>query len=84
MRFKVPEGAKVKYRHERWVSTDDKGEDTVIHPRGGTTYCTVILPDEREVKGRAECSAKDNYSKKIGRYISLGRALATLNKGEQT
>lgn len=59
--------------HRTHVSAD-------ISPRGGMTFCTVILPDGTEVHGTAECSHKDNFSKKIGRDISLGRALANLER----
>jgi len=51
-----------------------------ISPYGGTTTCLITLPDGTEVSGAAACSNKDNFSKKIGRDISLGRALAALER----
>lgn len=47
-------------------------------PRGGLTQCRVTLPDGTEIVGTAECSDRDNFSKKIGRDIALGRALKVL------
>lgn len=86
MRFKIPDGAVVKFRHERKrasgnVVSIDEGPLPVL-PRGGQTVCRVILPDGSEIEGVAHCSKKDNYSKKLGRDIALGRALAAISKRE--
>ena len=45
-------------------------------PFGGATYC--ILEDENQdilAFGYAVCSEQDNFNKKLGRTIALGRAL---------
>lgn len=49
------------------------------HPRGGITAVT-IAHEERGiiVQGLARCSERDNYSRKLGRNIALGRALKQL------
>lgn len=75
MRRTLPEGAKVKYWHER---ATDPEMHVLIEPRGGKTVAKIILPDGSEITGEARCSDRDNYSKKIGRDIALGRALKSL------
>ena len=91
MKQELPEGTVVKIGHGRrvdgqvgyWYRTT--GKDGHLRswkengyqpsPRGGRTGCTVILPNGDKVIGEAECSHRDNYSKKLGRDIALGRAL---------
>ena len=61
------------------------------HPRGGETLCQVLAfggTDEGAAsdvtvvaEGFAACSASDNYCKRLGRDISLGRALKAMNGG---
>lgn len=46
-----------------------------VLPHGGRTTCKLTFPDGTEIWGVAECSGRDQYNKKIGRDISLGRAL---------
>jgi len=75
MKRQLPEGTRVKFRHDRKYDTY-----ALVLPRGGKTTAIVIFPDGTEIVGTAECSKKDNYSKKLGRDISLGRALATLER----
>jgi hypothetical protein len=94
----VPEGVAVKFFHGRrveqqfgtWYRT--KGKDGnlkswvekgyTLLPRGGHTSCLLTFPDGKEVWGSAECSSLDNYSKKIGRDIALGRALKNIERRE--
>lgn len=48
-----------------------------VSPRGGETYVALVDGHDRiVVEGFARCSPKDNYVRKIGRAIALGRALA--------
>ena len=44
------------------------------NPRGGATIVVLDLP-ERRIIGTAVCSENDNYCRKTGRDIALGRAL---------
>lgn len=91
MKRQVPEGASVKYSHGRRVKEQHgtfyrmklrswKDSDHTPEPRGGRTSVRLTLPNGEEVWGIAECSTRDNYSKKIGRDIALGRALAAAEK----
>ena len=45
-------------------------------PFGGETHVEIICPDGSRLYGEAKCSMKDNYNKKLGVKIALGRALA--------
>jgi hypothetical protein len=95
MKRTVPDGAEVRFSHGRriegqvgtWYRTKGKRGDLKAwpeagltpSPRGGLTQCRVTLSDGTEAVGTAECSVRDNFSKKIGRDIALGRALKTLS-----
>ena len=45
-----------------------------VDPNGGRTYAIVD-----GIAGVADCSFRDNYNKKVGVQIALGRALKNLN-----
>jgi hypothetical protein len=49
-----------------------------VSHRGGVTVCNLYSGSERIGKGVAVCSPLDNFNKRIGRDISLGRALKNL------
>lgn len=55
----------------------------VLHHRknekGGKTVVQVKTPDGIELEGIAVCSKKENYNKKLGVSIALGRALNGAN-----
>jgi len=73
----IPEGLTVKYQHRRNCTRPVKmGDYSALDPRGGETVASVFDTDGNLVaSGVACCHAKDNYSKRIGRAIALGRAL---------
>lgn len=70
---RVPEGITARYQHLR-------DENRIII----TTVCRLINNDSRETLkvGYAHVSPKDMACKKIGRAISLGRALKLYFQGE--
>lgn len=70
MKRELPEGSVVKFQHMRRYSR------ALPLAKGGLTECRVILPNGEEVFGAARCRNTENYSKRLGRNISLGRALA--------
>lgn len=83
----VPEGMQVWYEHERAKMTllrEGETPELVLSPRGGTTVAKLWLPsqdpkvDAPIATGEAECNSADNYNKRIGRSIALGRALKAL------
>lgn len=42
---------------------------------GGYTVVQIRTPDGQEIEGKAICSNKENYNKKLGVKIAVGRAL---------
>lgn len=71
------QGYTVKVRHNRARPSDTLAS---VDPKGGSTEVR-IEKDGVGASGEAVCSAKDNYSRKVGRNIALGRALKAL-RGE--
>jgi hypothetical protein len=82
MRPIVPEGVSVKYAHHRYLNPTGKG----VSPKGGWTTATLyrkVSLDGEQVDtvprvigtGIAYCHLNDNFNRKIGRDIALGRAL---------
>jgi hypothetical protein len=47
--------------------------------RGGATCVTLILPNSEEYTETVMCSPKDNYNKRIGRDVALGRLIKNLD-----
>lgn len=78
-------GYKVRVHHNRlykgyykWqvVNRDHMRYDGPIDPdsKGGSTEITIDSPDGHHFKGMAICSNKENYNKKLGVRIALGRS----------
>ena len=65
------QGYKVKVFHNRLVD-DQTGE---ILCRGGSTVIELTTPDNVTYTHTAKCNEKDNYNKKRGVQIALGRIL---------
>jgi hypothetical protein len=93
----LPEGARVAYRHLRRggeVSADvpySKFLDTarswkeggfVLYPKGGVTEARILRGDEVLAEGKALCRPDENFNRKLGRNIALGRALKALKAYE--
>lgn len=49
-----------------------------ICPRGGITYIQLTTPEGKDITSVSKCNLSDNYNKKIGVAIALGRALKKL------
>ena len=78
------EGHKVRVFHTRknncWGMTG-----LGANPRGGSTTVEVTIKGnsiekDLTVRGEARCSNMDNYNKKVGVSIALGRALSAFQK----
>lgn len=65
-------GYKVAVRHYR--NFNDK---CVILPKGGMTEIIIDSPHGEHFEGCAVCSSVDNYNKKLGVRIALGRSGVT-------
>lgn len=61
-------GYKVKVLHFRDYSP--KG----LYEKGGTTQVIIDSPNGDHFEGIAKCSDKDNYNKKLGVRIAIGRS----------
>ncbi len=71
-------GYKVKVWHHRVYMCDNSGKNLTgdYAPRGGMTEIQVYdMSDQNVYTGTAYCSRKDQYDRKLGVKIALGRAL---------
>jgi hypothetical protein len=76
-------GFKVRVIHKRLQTITKKisGDYLENSSRGGTTIIQITTPDKQtDVEGVAVCSIEDNYDRKVGNAIALGRALSDLNE----
>lgn len=62
-------GYKIAVHHNR--KKDKHGN---ISPKGGKTTLIIDSPCGRHFEGTAKCSNEDNYDKKLGVRIALGRS----------
>jgi hypothetical protein len=66
-------GYKIRVHHHRKVSAD------VISARGGKTVVEVTTPDGTTLVGMSRCSRKENFDKRMGVRIALGRAMSSIS-----
>lgn len=69
------DGYKVRVKHYRRVNSDG------VISRGGKTLVEVTTPEGLNLVGMSRCSRKENFNKRLGVRIALGRAFK--NKGTQ-
>lgn len=69
------DGYKVRVKHYRLMNLDG------IKARGGKTVVEVTAPDGTNFVGMSRCSRNENFNKRLGVRIALGRAFK--NKGTQ-
>lgn len=70
-------GWKVRVMHSRHYFLKDRlnGASTEISAKGGITLIEITSPDKTiNASGKAVCSDEDNYDRKVGNAIALGRA----------
>ena len=66
-------GCKVRVLHNRVYDNELMCQESA---RGGSTLVAVFLPKQQMgFIGTAKCSPADNYNRKLGVKIALGRAL---------
>lgn len=65
-------GWKVRVLHHRKYTPEG------VNARGGKTFVEITLPDGRDIVGYSRCSRGENFDKKLGVRIALGRALAQI------
>ena len=76
-------GFKVRVIHKRHQTIIKKidGDYFENSSKGGTTIIQITTPDKQtDVEGISVCSIEDNYDRKVGNAIALGRALTNLNQ----
>lgn len=76
-------GYKVRVLHTRNYKTVHKmdGVYKELLAKGGSTTIEVTTPDRSiTVAGTSICSELDNFDRKLGNSIALGRAIAKLNE----
>lgn len=62
-------GYKIAVHHHR-----RKDKDGTYKPKGGKTVLIIDSPHNEHFEGTAVCSNSDNYDKKLGVRIALGRS----------
>jgi hypothetical protein len=65
-------GYKVRVLHCRVFDNRTLGK---VYPKGGETVVQITTPDGQDLEGRAKCSKKDCYNKRLGVKVAIGRAL---------
>jgi|688.fasta_scaffold278079_3 hypothetical protein len=65
-------GYKVRILHFRVHDDRSLGE---VFPKGGETVVQITTPDGQDLEGRAKCSNKERYNKRVGVQVAIGRAL---------
>lgn len=67
-------GYKVGVYHDRVISYNNLTKIKTINPKGGHTRIIIDAPNGDHFEGEAVCSNEDNYNKKLGLRIALGRS----------
>ena len=70
-------GWKVRVLHQRnyFIRNHMDGTSSEVCAKGGRTEIQLTSPDKLiNVSGTAVCSEEDNYDRKVGNAIALGRA----------
>jgi hypothetical protein len=70
-------GWKVRVLHQRNYILKNRfdGTSAEISAKGGQTEIQLTSPDRKiDVSAKAVCSEKENFNRKIGNAIALGRA----------
>lgn len=70
-------GYKVRVLHTRNYKKVQKIDGTYeeLSANGGLTRIEITTPFGEDVSGEAVCSKEDNWNRKLGNSIALGRAL---------
>lgn len=70
-------GYKVRVLHIRdriYKKRMDSSVNGSESPKGGITHVIIDSPNGEHFEGVARCSKQDNYNKKLGVRIALGRS----------
>ncbi len=86
MKRQLKEGQVARYKHQHRLVTFNRPISAQVPVWRFTTHAQVLATDGTVIaEGDAICRPEDQFSRKIGRDISLGRALKSLEqKSERT
>lgn len=77
----LPAGYSVRYHHEREREPVDADAFGDILPKGGRTEALIFDAEGNQVaSGEAICRPDENFQKRLGRIVALGRALQELER----
>jgi hypothetical protein len=80
IKYLESQGWRVELEHQRRY-TNRVGPYLSLEAKGGFTRAKIIAPDEKVIiKSEAICSIEDNYNRKIGANIALGRLIKKLKE----
>jgi hypothetical protein len=74
-------GYKVRVIHTRHNILKHKVSGPIyeLSAKGGSTTIEITTPDKlHDAIGKSVCSLEDNFNRKVGNFIALGRALKQL------
>jgi hypothetical protein len=74
-------GYKVRVIHSReyYIKPTISGYSKELLAQGGSTTIEITTPDKQvNVFGKAVCSLSDNFNRRVGNEIALGRAIEEL------
>lgn len=71
---------RAKFKHERPLRFRTVSGRAVIEvsATGGATVCEIYDGETLVSRGVSRCHPNDNYDKKLGRTVSMGRAIKAL------
>lgn len=65
----------IEFKHEQFTRSQQKTER-----RKGYSLCTIRTKDKKKgVVGHAECSLSDQFNRRVGRKLTLNRALEVVD-----
>ena len=68
----------VRYHHTRFLNKDGK----IPMTNGGITFAYIEINEELSIAAKAVCSLQDNFNKKIGRMMAMGRLKNKIEYGK--
>ncbi len=84
MKRQLKEGQVARYKHQHRLVTFNRPISAQVPVWRFTTHAQVLATDGTVIaEGDAICRPEDQFSRKIGRDISLGRALKSLEPPKQ-
>lgn len=74
LQYNAADGIRLFKKYRAYQECQQTSDD--LSPTGGLTTVKVTTPDNQVLEGMAVCSIKDNFNRRKGYQIALGRALS--------